>query len=347
VPAEIRLIATDLDGTLIGSANEFPLYDAFKARLEELRETGHVSWAACTGRTRASFNDFFHPMRAMGITPEFIILRHAYIFKLTRVGYLPRLFWNLHIFHQVQRHRFYAREALRHWREMIMGAAVGVRTADRRGDELRLQFDTDESAHVAGRLLKQKLEPYRHLQVFAYMRHVEVRPVPFTKGLAVAELAEHLGLGPENVLTIGNGHNDVSMFDPEVAQHCGCPANSEAEVMEAVHRRGGHIARERSLTGVMEILDAYRHGSVESSLPETFSPSPNSHGRPSRRRGKHGRSPRRIKLATAAMLISMVYITLLVFAHFELIPLSGVITKPYDALMRQIERLLDLFYSAR
>ena len=34
---DIRLIATDLDGTLIGSANEFPLYNTFRERVDQLK----------------------------------------------------------------------------------------------------------------------------------------------------------------------------------------------------------------------------------------------------------------------------------------------------------------------
>jgi hydroxymethylpyrimidine pyrophosphatase-like HAD family hydrolase len=34
---DIRLIATDLDGTLIGSVDEFPLYSQFRQRLHAYR----------------------------------------------------------------------------------------------------------------------------------------------------------------------------------------------------------------------------------------------------------------------------------------------------------------------
>ena len=93
----IRLLTTDLDGTLIGGASEFPLYPTFREQLIELRRDHDTVWAICTGRSLPSFRHFFEPMRTMDIRPDFVIIRHAYIFSLTRAGYVPHILWNLRI----------------------------------------------------------------------------------------------------------------------------------------------------------------------------------------------------------------------------------------------------------
>ena len=108
--SDIKLLVTDLDGTLIGSANEFPLYKSFKEHLETLRDSSNTRWVACTGRTFRSFNEFFYPMQSMGIMPDYIIVRHAYILKRTNMGYVPLLFWNIHIFHMIWQQKIQARE---------------------------------------------------------------------------------------------------------------------------------------------------------------------------------------------------------------------------------------------
>lgn len=345
--AEIKLIVTDLDGTLIGHANEFPLYSSFKEKLKHLRASHNTLWVACTGRNRRSFNIFFYPMKSMGILPDFIIIRHAYILRRTAAGYVPSVFWNLHIYHLIVRQRMYAREVLKHWREMITGAAMDVRMVDLRKDQLRLQFDNDESAVIAGRLLSEKLDSFSHLKVFTYMKEVDVRPVPFTKGLAVSELARHLDMDPEHVLTIGNGHNDISMFTADVAAHTGCPANSESAVMSVVHERGGHIAQERSLTGVMEILDAYTAGTVNSSLPESWIPTEQSRNpRRNGRNSRHNRSHKQLRAASFWLVLGIAYVTLLVFAYFGLIPFSKIVLKPYYLLSDGLVKLLELVYES-
>ena len=49
--ADIRLLVTDLDGTLIGSSAEFPLYATLSERIAGLRRDDGMKWAICTGRT--------------------------------------------------------------------------------------------------------------------------------------------------------------------------------------------------------------------------------------------------------------------------------------------------------
>ena len=93
--AAIRLIAIDLDGTLVGRENEFPLYAKLRYLLAELRLGEGTNWAVCTGRRVPSFRRFFLPMQMMGITPDFLIARHAYMYRLRGAFALPYLFWNL------------------------------------------------------------------------------------------------------------------------------------------------------------------------------------------------------------------------------------------------------------
>jgi HAD superfamily hydrolase (TIGR01484 family) len=341
--ATIRMLACDLDGTLIGSANEFPLYNNFRDKIEELRRTNGIIWVACTGRSLSSFRDFFSPMHMMGIMPDYVIVNHAYIYGIGKYGYMPRLFWNLRIRYLIWASQLYVSEAIDEWHEMITGVSLGVSTIRRKKDRLCLRFDSEESATVAAELLREKVKPYRHLQVFKYLMEVDVRSVPFTKGLAVSELARHLDISASEILVIGNGHNDISMMGRNVAHNVGCPANSEDEVMEATHKVGGHIAKNRSLGGVLEILDAYQTGTVCSDFPAGWIP-PTERNNPS-----VGRSPkeRRKKVNTGRiwLFIVVLYVVLTVFASFRLIPyVSDLIVKPFKLLMSLVEKILILFW---
>ncbi|MDD4870831.1 MAG: HAD family hydrolase [Kiritimatiellae bacterium] len=341
--AMIRMLACDLDGTLIGSANEFPLYNNFREKIEELRRTNNIIWAACTGRSLSSFRDFFSPMRMMGIMPDYVIVNHAYIYGIGKYGYMPHLFWNLRIRYLIWASQLYVSEAIDEWHEMITGVSLGVSTLRKKKDHLCLRFDSEESATVAANLLKEKAKPYRHLQVFRYLMEVDVRSVPFTKGLAVSELARHLEIPASEILAIGNGHNDISMMSSNVAHNVGCPANSEDEVIENVHKVGGHIAKNRSLGGVLEIMDAYQTGMVCSDLPSDWVP-------PSERyNSSPGRSPRerrrKMKTGRIWLFIAVLYVVLTVFASFHLIPfVSGIIKKPFDLFVKLIEKILLLFW---
>lgn len=341
--AVIRMLATDLDGTLIGSANEFPLYNDFREKVQELRRSYGTVWVACTGRTLSSFRDFFSPMRMMGIMPDYVIVNHAYIYSIGRHGYFPHMFWNLRIRYLIWISQLYVREAIDEWHEMITGVSLGVSTIRRKKDRLCLRFDSEESASVAADLLREKAKPYRHLQVFKYLMEVDVRSVPFTKGLALSELALHLGIPTSEILAIGNGHNDISMMGRNVALCVGCPSNSEDEVIDAVHKVGGHIATKRSLGGVLEILDAYRSGTVCSDLPPGWV-HPSEGGNPSTvRTSKHRGKP--VNAMRVWLLIAVIYVVLAAFASFHLVPyISDYILKPFKLLMGLVEKLMILFW---
>lgn len=335
----IQLLATDLDGTLIGSATEFPLYTSFREKITELRSNFGTIWVACTGRTLSSFKSFFSPMRAMGMAPEFVIVNHAYIFERTRMGYMPHLLWNLRIAYIIWLNQLTAQEALGRWHDTITGVSGGVTTLKRTRSRMRLRFDTDESARVAAEVLNDKLREYKHLQVFRARNEIDVRTVPFTKGLAVSELAKHLGINTGEILTIGNGHNDISMLDLNIAGMTACPANSEPEVLETVNRMGGHISREKSLGGVMDAIKAYQNCSVESSFPDGWvPPSEKSPGKPHRTSRKR---KSRMTFGQKLLLGFVTYVVLVVFANYRIIPfVSDYIMIPYRMLLKIVEKFL-------
>ncbi|MCE9613155.1 MAG: HAD hydrolase family protein [Lentisphaerae bacterium] len=332
MPAEIRLIATDLDGTLIGSANELPFYTDFNDQLERLRGLHGTIWAACTGRKFSSFWEFFHPMRRMGLLPDYVIVRHAYIYRRTAVGFLPHIVWNISILLRLWREGRAAHEAIDHWHETLTAGAIGVSTIRRSSRRLGLRFDSPESASVAANLLRQEIKEYRHLHVTNYGSDVDVRTIPSTKGLALSELAHYLDIERENILTIGNGSNDISMLDGAVAGMVGCPSNSDADVIEVVHKAGGHVASHRALRGVMDVLDAYTEGTVCSDLPRDWTPAVEP-SNPARSRISKGASRRKNPRSHPLLFATIAYTALLTFACFDTLPYSSWIRKPLDLLI--------------
>jgi len=340
---EIRLIATDLDGTLLGSANDFPLYASFRDRVQDMRQKSDGFWVACTGRPLASFKRVFSPMRALGLEPDFIIVSHAFIFSLTPFGYVPHLVWSLRVRWRMWRNGMQVRQILRDWHRTLVRMTMGSRTLLRKPDRLMLHFESEASAKVAARLLEERITPTHCVHVFQYRNHVDARPVPFTKGLALAELAQSLGVPRERVLAIGNGYNDMSMLDGTVAGMTGCPANSEAEVMQTVQRSRGHIASTSALAGVLEVIDAFTAGHVNSELPGSWR-DPSEQEAPEVRKQRHSsRESTRGCLGKSLFFVAVVYTVLLAFANFGLLPFSGLIMKPYNILLRLVTRLVASF----
>jgi hypothetical protein len=256
----LRLLATDLDGTLIGGADEFPVYSDLRARVSLLREQYGAAWAICTGRSYRSFREFFSPMRTMGLTPHFVIVHHAFIYARWRFGYFPHLLWNLRILALLWLDRFSSRRAIAEWHLLIARVSQGMHTVRRRQDRLWLRFKTEEAA---------------------------------------------------------------------------------------IHAAGGHIASERSLRGVIEIVDAVLNGKIRNELPPWWEdPTIGDNPWPEKSHRHHKRAAR---LRNTLLAVAASYTVLLVFGSFGLLgPLSARVTAPYRTLIAAVERLtvtiMELLY---
>jgi hypothetical protein len=153
--ADIRLIVCDLDGTLLGSANEFYLFPVFRQKQEELKKTG-VQCAICTGRSLSSFKRMFAPMSTMGIEANYVIANHAFIYELRSFGYFPHLLWNIKTVLMLWASRLNTRHALNEWHENMRTVIPGCPHAlpERRQAHCPLQirrvgYRRRESAQVA------------------------------------------------------------------------------------------------------------------------------------------------------------------------------------------------------
>ena len=281
------------------------------------------------------------PMRKYGVIPDFVIIRHAFIFRLTRLGYIPHLAWNLATLFRIWKETRETSSAIQAWHATVVGGAIGVRTIAKSSNRLAVRFDSPEAAQVAQDMLILRQVKHRHMQIMRHKTDVEVRLVPATKGTAVAELATRLGVPREEILAIGNGHNDLSMLDGSVAGMVGCPSNSVFDVMALVKSREGHVAEQRSLAGVIEIMDAFLTGHVVSELPLDASPA--EHRVKNSGKRDHKRKRGGLQKRHAFIVAGVLYGTLLAFSTFDVLPFSHLIRRPMELLVHVTVKLLSIF----
>jgi len=344
----IKLIATDLDGTLLGRTGEISLYDDFRKRLELLRSKYNTVWVVCTGRSLRGFKHKFSPMETIGIYPEYVIVDHAYIYRRTKSGrYRPHYSWNFLIRYNIWSSRLYIKDAIERWYKVIYEKYRGVTVLYHRRNRLCLRFRTEDEAVAVADYLRKEAKEFKYLRVFLYKEEVDVRMVPFTKGLALEELEVRLGVGKSEVMAVGNGHNDISMLDGAVAGLTGCPANAETDVMATINRTGGHISAEKVLAGVIDIIDAYLENRVNSTLPEWWvanhrQKNPRSSNRYMNHPPKKKHDRKKLLKKVVLALISA-YIMLLVFARFGVVPHSDILQKPFVIVMELIFKIIGAF----
>ena len=236
---DIRLLITDLDGTLLGRKDEHENYRQLHAKIAELRMRYNTAWAISSGRSISSFRKVFKPLTAEGISPDYVIAKHAYIYSLEKWGCLPHLIWNTRITRHIWTHSAMSGKAMRDCKKAIMGKFRRVELTCDRSDRLCLRFKNTDTIEPALQLVKKMTARNRDLQVFQFMNVLEIRSVPFTKGLAASELSHQLSIPREEILAIGDGLNDISMLNGSVAGMTACPANANTEVVQAVHNNHG------------------------------------------------------------------------------------------------------------
>lgn len=327
---QIRMFVTDADGTLMGHRREFDQYRSFRKRIAELRTTYGVIWVVCTGRSLSGYKHIFRPMRIFGISPDFVIVNHAYIFECKKWGFLPHWIWNLRILWLEWRDEHIVRRALPKIRKAVLSQNPFAQVMVSNRQRLSFRFDDESAASFGAEVLRAEVKPYRYLQMFQSAGEISVRVIPFTKGLAVTELARHLGIANAQILVVGDGHNDISMMELDPPCFTACPANAAPEVVETVHRTHGHIASERNLDGVLEVLRAYEQGQLNDQLPEDWEASEVPLSTRPRSRGISG------VMGTTILIALILYTTLLVVATFIHFPGRGLILKPYDIAVQAI-----------
>lgn len=256
------------------------------------------------------------------------------------MGYVPCLWWNVQILMRLVFYPLKARRVLDAWYEDTVRRFDRMRTLIRTEHHLRMRFNTAEEADSVMTTLRQALVAYRHLRIVRKDVEVEIRPVPFIKGLVLHELCEHLNLGARDVLAIAHGRSDLSLVDNGVAVYCGCAANADPRILHAVHEAGGHVARSKSLDGAIEVIRAYRGGQVLSDLPSEWRVPKKEMSLPERPWSNPRR--RRIVLRSVALAISL-YLVLAVFATFELVPMSDLILKPCRMIATGVGKILSLW----
>jgi HAD superfamily hydrolase (TIGR01484 family) len=324
----VRMFVTDADGTLMGHRPEFDQYRDFRGKINELRNTHGAVWVVCTGRSLRGYKRIFRPMNVFGINPDFVIANHAYIYECKRWGFMPHWIWNLRVLRLQWRERWALRRAIPRLRRAVLSHNPFARLVYCSGDRLSFQFDDDSAANYSAGILREGVRRHKYLQMFETPGEINVRAIPFTKGLAVSELARHLGVSNTQILVVGDGHNDISMIEMTPPCMTACPGNAVVEVIEAVHKTGGHIATGNSLGGVIETLTAYETGRISSELPAGWSGvGSSSKPYPANRTSVFG----------SLMVVSLgIYTTLLVVGSFCQFPGRTTLMKPYHKLIEMI-----------
>jgi len=252
VPADIKLICLDLDGTAAEHDGQHAwLADAVVDALNALGQRG-VRWCANSGRSFDNQLGLIQACRRLVNMPIAILSGERFIHWLAP-QMRPHEPFNGRMRTRLEQMYPRVRATLEPHRERL-----------RRSYAIRSEQDIDliigwnlESASQATQIaagLRELLAPVPEAQILQNVTWVIITHRAAGKGVVLAETGRALRVGRENILAIGDHLNDLDMLDGRAAAHVGCPADADDEVKAVVRAAGGVVAGEAGVVGTAEIL---------------------------------------------------------------------------------------------
>lgn len=267
---DLRLLATDFDGTLYQYGRSSECCPEFAALLARLR-AGGAAWVVCSGRPLSSLGKATRQLTHAGVSPDMIVARHGWTYEQRgglwrlQVGLTLRIQW-------LTRRR--ARELERMLRNLSAQLVADypscqVTVISPRHYRLRLTSPQEADGAILA-AAAWCTDPCVRFAV--WQREIEIRAVPCAKAVAVRQVARRRGVTAAETLAIGDGRSDLGMLAPTVAAMTGCPLNASREVVQTVLDAGGHVAGAESMKGTLEIVRAWLNGQVRSVPPPAWLP---------------------------------------------------------------------------
>lgn len=254
----LKLLATDFDGTLVGFDTNESCEESLAIELEKISRDG-IIWTINTGRP---FDILLEGLEHFNspIKPDYIITDERHLYYPSDDGSWKSLGnWNeecdfLHdklfqtcgsFFEQI--HDLIAE---------YDGAVRIHRDAQGTPEGLLAQHGAllDE---IGERLLQHEHRP----DDFLFQRsdtHLRFCHQFYNKGSTLAELSRLVSIKADYILAIGDHHNDLAMLDNRVASMVACPSNAHEAVKKKVLQLQGHVSEYPAGKGTSEAISRYQ-----------------------------------------------------------------------------------------
>ncbi len=250
----IKLISTDFDGTLHADHEDPPVPLDLQQMIAALQARG-AKWVINTGRDLSSLLETLGRAR-LRIKPDFLVVVEREIYCHREAQYIERLEWNdkcrsMHeelfarIRHDVPRLAEWVnkRKMATVYEDSFSPFCIIAEHNDEM-DAIQQMMD-GYAAEVPG------LATVRN-DIYARFSHVA-----FNKGTALAELAQSLGVTPEETFAAGDHYNDIPMLSGVYAKCIVCPDNSIPFIKQLVREQNGYVSHQPWGHGVARGLEHY------------------------------------------------------------------------------------------
>lgn len=252
------LISLDYDGTLRSPSGRLVPMDFFHL-MARWRDDG-VRWGINTGRALPYLLEEL--AECSPFMPDFVCTCERYVHQADEEGRLQ----------PARAHNAVCREANLALREFFVPILQKFMAHLRRrypewqwsyapSDPLSLVTSDSREMDKLYPWLEELVEGREEIAIQRAGRYLRFSDARFSKGTALACVAERWGVLPPRMMLMGDGHNDLDAFRLFPSAFCAAPSDAHPAVADWLQRHGGYLSPER---GVMEAL---KHWASVVSLP--------------------------------------------------------------------------------
>ena len=250
----IKLISTDFDGTLFAEFENPPIPVRVQELISSLQKQG-AKWIINTGRDMSSLMEAFGRTH-ITIEPDYLVLVEREIYTNQNSSFVGLEPWNSDC---TESHaKLFARvepdlPELVEW--------IHKRFHARTYQDAFSPFCIIASSNADMDIVHARLEAYcatiPDLTVVRNDVYARFSHVNYNKGAALREIAQRLGVGPEETFAAGDHLNDLPMLQRCHAHFLATPSNGVPEVHAQVRAQNGFISTLHAGEGIAEALEHF------------------------------------------------------------------------------------------
>ena len=254
MPAPLKLISTDFDGTLFAEFEDPPIPRDLQDLIGSLQGAG-AKWVINTGRDMSSLLEALARAGVL-IEPDYLVLVEREIHVRHNSQYVSLEEWN-RLCNQLHAQLFARIRAdvprLADWIDARFHATL---YEDAYSPLCLIARNNDEMDKIYEHLQRYcrtvpRLSVVRN-DVYARFSHDA-----YNKGTALGEIARRLGFQPHQTFAAGDHLNDLPMLSRDYAEFLAAPANAITAVQAAVRSQGGYLSPHAHGRGVADAIKYY------------------------------------------------------------------------------------------
>jgi len=249
------LIALDMDGTILAQNVIIP---PAREALDHLVAKG-IRVAIVTGRKLEDVQRILKVNDFLDHYPHAIASEGSFVHLLRDGYYLPDDEWNEKRKSDIEILRISIGDKSFEFADKVKEVVTPISELIDYG-VIYFAFKTNEDAEKARLILDNLTISFKLAKIIRNQRFVGLTIATGLKGDSLLRIVEGYGLSKDEVLAIGDSHNDEDMLSQEKGFAVSTTSNADPTIKGLVLSRGGYVASRPIGEGVVEILSEYFKG---------------------------------------------------------------------------------------